>query len=158
MASPLSIVPVSPALKGLLSVFALYRTIRRALSPMSATANRSVTPDLSSKFVLNTVIKMRKNEFCLNFYTGVRNTNSVIKNEDNYLSQRNYYVAQEGLNPNSYRNAGINLLSTKQNADWARPGIGFEREGLEGAFFYYEDGQFRFLDHKGVVHYITSTL
>lgn len=101
---------------------------------------------------------MRKNEFCLNFYTGVRNTNSVIKNEDNYLSQRNYYVAQEGLNPNSYRNAGINLLSTKQNADWARPGIGFEREGLEGAFFYYEDGQFRFLDHKGVVHYITSTL
>ena len=30
---------------------------------------------LITKFVLNTVIKMRKNEFCLNFYTGVRNTN-----------------------------------------------------------------------------------
>ena len=88
----------------------------------------------------------------------VLNTNSVIKNEDNYLSQRNYYVAQEGLNSYSYRNAGINLVSAQQNADWARPGIGFEREGLEGAFFYYEDGQFRFLDHKGVVHYITSTV
>lgn len=31
------------------------------------------------KLVLNTVIKMQKNEFCLNFYTNGRNTNNPYK-------------------------------------------------------------------------------
>ena len=31
-------------------------------------------PDVSAILVLNTVIKMQKNEFCLNFYTAVLNT------------------------------------------------------------------------------------
>lgn len=32
-----------------------------------------------AKLVLNTVIKMQKNEFCLNFYTNGRNTNLISK-------------------------------------------------------------------------------
>ena len=44
-------------------------------------------PALPDKLVLNTVIKMQKNEFCLNFYTDVRNT-KIIKAPDykNYKS------------------------------------------------------------------------
>ena len=34
-------------------------------------------PDVSAILVLNTVIKMQKNEFCLNFYTNGRNTNLI---------------------------------------------------------------------------------
>lgn len=42
---------------------------------MTASPEYASTIPWSDKLVLNTVIKMQKNEFCLNFYTAVLNTN-----------------------------------------------------------------------------------
>ena len=48
-----------------------------------------MSPALLFKLVLNTVIKMQKNEFCLNFYTAVLNTNLI-----NPLLVRTFAYAQ----------------------------------------------------------------
>ena len=40
---------------------------------------KDTTATLAPILVLNTVIKMQKNEFCLNFYTAVLNTNNPYK-------------------------------------------------------------------------------
>ena len=42
---------------------------------------KDTTATLAPILVLNTVIKMQKNEFCLNFYTNGRNTNKAPLNE-----------------------------------------------------------------------------
>ena len=43
------------------------------------------------RLVLNTVIKMQKNEFCLNFYTNGRNTNLLeLKSYTNEIKYRSY--------------------------------------------------------------------
>ena len=44
-----------------------------------------------------------------------------------------------GLNQTSYRDAGLCAMVSAESSSWARPGIGFEREGVEGAFLYYEN-------------------
>ncbi|WP_207671075.1 hypothetical protein, partial [Enterocloster clostridioformis] len=43
------------------------------------------------RLVLNTVIKMQKNEFCLNFYTNGRNTKILeLKSYTNEIKYRSY--------------------------------------------------------------------
>lgn len=63
------------ALYGVLSVVLPQLTMRLPIGPLLASDRRSTAAVRSSKLVLNTVIKMQEDDFCLNFYTNVRNTN-----------------------------------------------------------------------------------
>lgn len=47
---------------------------------------KDTTATLAPILVLNTVIKMQKNEFCLNFYTNGRNTNLINMSRTNAIN------------------------------------------------------------------------
>ena len=52
---------------------------------------KDTTATLAPILVLNTVIKMQKNEFCLNFYTNGRNTKILeLKSYTNEIKYRSY--------------------------------------------------------------------
>ena len=58
---------------------------------MTASPEYASTIPWSDKLVLNTVIKMQKNEFCLNFYTNGRNTKILeLKSYTNEIKYRSY--------------------------------------------------------------------
>ena len=67
---------------------------------------KDTTATLAPILVLNTVIKMQKNEFCLNFYTAVLNTksaghpdyaNAVSIFKSNVVSNTSYTVPFDGI-------------------------------------------------------------
>lgn len=88
-----------------------------------------MSPALLFKLVLNTVIKMQKNEFCLNFYTAVLNTNlvSYLKTQGAQVfgtgstgwnsTKRTAYVTQNLIVPTITGYAPIGVLQWALGSD-----------------------------------------
>lgn len=85
------------------------------------------------------------------------NSDKASKNSNNIIGSVNTYTKGVGLNNASYREAPVCIRARSSESSWARPGIGLEREGVEGAFLYYEDQKMWFIDHNGTKHKITSS-
>ena len=113
---------------------------------------KDTTATLAPILVLNTVIKMQKNKFCLNFYTAGRNTKKVempggkgrVNISNNYVAPSDGWVRLQvnGTGNGSY----IQLLS---NDGYANTVIGFSSGNVvngmlplrKGATFTYVLGE-----------------
>ena len=95
--------------------------------------------------VLNTVIKMQKNEFCLNFYTNGRNTNKAGYGNNTYVG-RQYVITETGIDGRAYLNMQFVSEAPWANNHAARAGYGFHNSGMNGGALYLDtDGRLKFI-------------
>ena len=105
-------------------------------------------PDVSAILVLNTVIKMQKNEFCLNFYTAVLNTNLSSKagyGKNVYTGQQ-YVITYAGIDDRAYLNMQFVSEAPWKENNSTRAGYGFHNSGSNGGALYLDtDGRLKFV-------------
>jgi len=98
--------------------------------------------------VLNTVIKMQKNEFCLNFYTAVLNTNLSSKAGygDNTYRGKQHVITYAGIGDRAYLNMQFVSEAPWSENNATRAGYGFHNSGSNGGALYLDtDGRLKFV-------------
>ena len=94
---------------------------------------------------MNTVIKMQKNKFFLNFYTNGRNTNKAGYGNNTYVG-RQYVITETGIDGRAYLNMQFVSEAPWANNHAARAGYGFHNSGMNGGALYLDtDGRLKFI-------------
>ena len=112
-------------------------------------ASLSQTNSLSGALlVLNTVIKMQKNKFFLNFYTNGRNTNLSGKAGygDNTFRGKQHVITYAGIGDRAYLNMQFVSEAPWSENNATRAGYGFHNAGANGGAIYLDiDGRLKFI-------------
>lgn len=102
----------------------------------------------SAFLVLNTVIKMQKNKFFLNFYTNGRNTNLSGKAGygDNTFRGKQHVITYAGIGDRAYLNMQFVSEAPWSENNATRAGYGFHNAGANGGAIYLDiDGRLKFI-------------
>lgn len=109
---------------------------------------KDTTATLEPILVLNTVIKMQKNKFFLNFYTNGRNTNLSGKAGygDNTFRGKQHVITYAGIGDRAYLNMQFVSEAPWSENNATRAGYGFHNAGANGGAIYLDiDGRLKFI-------------